>query len=260
MKKRGQLTIFIIVGILLVASVSLFFLSRAGFIPQLLGGKPETSANVFLDSCLEEEVDEVIELILKHGGYTEGPFYTSFFFEGDGEPTNITYLCYNQNYYSPCVNQAPALFQTVKNEIKSYLSPSVRNCFDEMVLNFEGQGFDVSPKYTGFDVEFAPNRVTIQTDSEVTLTKSGESSTQKNFRITVSTRLYELLNVVQEIINKETFTCDFDHRGYQLFYPQFEIDKIQIAADSSDIYRIKYSGGNEEFLFAVRGCVIPPGL
>ncbi|MCH7680743.1 hypothetical protein IID10_15485, partial [candidate division KSB1 bacterium] len=89
--KSGQLTIFIIVGIFLVASVSLFFLSRAGFIPQLLGGKPETSANVFLDSCLEEEVDEVIELILRQGGYTENSLYVTFTFTDEGNPEDISY-------------------------------------------------------------------------------------------------------------------------------------------------------------------------
>ena len=75
-QRKGQVTIFIIVGILLVSSVLLFFLSRAGFIPQLGGGKPETSVNAFLNTCLEKEIKESIELILKNGGYIESQFST----------------------------------------------------------------------------------------------------------------------------------------------------------------------------------------
>ena len=257
--KSGQLTIFIIVGIFLVASVSLFFLSRAGFIPQLLGGKPETSANVFLDSCLEEKMDEAVELILRHGGYTEGGIRIDVVLDEDDESsTDVSYLCYNKNNYENCVIQEPVLFEHTKNEIRDYLLDGnyVRDCFDEMVLNFEDQKFEVSPKYNGFEVELKPRKLIVQIDSEVTLTKSGETTTQKNFTITVSTRLYELLNVVQEAINRETIFCKFNHVAYEAFYPYVEIEKIEMQ-DSSEIYKIKYKDTGEEFVFAVRGCVVP---
>lgn len=264
MKKRGrkgQVTIFIIIGILLVSSVLLFFLSRAGFIPQLGGGKPETSVNAFLNTCLEKEIKESIGLILKNGGYTESQLSTTFLFEDEEKPTEVSYLCYNQNDYLPCVNQEPVLLQNIKNEIRDYISDDVENCFNDMKKSFERQNFEVSGSgLKSFEVELKPRQVIMQTDSEITLTKSGEASTQKNFKVIIPTRLYELTNVVQEIINKETTTCNFEYRGYELLYPEFEIEKLRKIGSSSDIYTVEYLSSNEEFRFAIRGCVIPPGL
>ncbi len=256
MKKRGQLTIFIIVGILLVAFVSLFFLMRAGFLPQLGGGGSQSSVNAFLNTCLESEVDGSIELILKNGGYVDSPPLSLNFLIGE-ESVRVSYLCYTRNDYEGCVNQNPVLFKSVENEIKESISQVVDDCFQEMVYSFERQGNEVDSEYSGFEVSLVPKSVNIQTDSKVTLTKSGETTVQENFKITVSTRLYEILTVVQEAINKESGSCDFNHRAYEVAYPEINIDKYS-SEDSSDVYIIGHDKTNEEFIFAVRGCILPP--
>ncbi len=141
--KKGQVTIFIIIGILLVSSVLLFFLYRSGFDFQI-GGKPETSVNAFLNVCLEKEIKESIELILKNGGYTESQLSTTFLFKDEEKPAEISYLCYNQNDYLPCVNQEPVLLQNIKNEIRDYISDDVENCFNDMKKSFERQNFKMA--------------------------------------------------------------------------------------------------------------------
>lgn len=259
--KRGQVTIFIIVGILIVASVSLFFVSRAGFLPQLGGGTGESNVNSFLNTCLEGNIRDAIDLILKNGGYLEPQFSTSFLFEDEGTPSEVTYLCYNQNDYFPCVNQEPVLFKNIKNEITDYISDDVQNCFDDLKKSLEKQNFVVSgPGLKSFEIELKPKQVILQLNSELTLKRSGETTTQKNFKVIVPTKLYELTDVVKEVINKESTNCDFDYRGYELFYPQFEIEKMSKIDSSSDVYTIEHLDSNEKFIFAVRGCVIPPGL
>ncbi|HJZ18784.1 MAG TPA: hypothetical protein VJ208_01650 [Candidatus Nanoarchaeia archaeon] len=254
--KKGQITVFIIVGIILVSSVILFFVFRSDLILQIPGGKG-TSTNAFLSSCLEDDARASVNSILKNGGYVESPFYASFKF--DKEIEKISYLCYNQEDYLPCVNQQPALLSRIEDEIKKSLKDKVENCFSDMTRSFEDEGYEVSSDYNGFEVILEPKKILIRTDSDATLTKAEESSRQENFEITILTRLYELTNVAQEIVNKETTNCDFAYRGYELFYPQFEIEKIQ-TEDSSDIYKIKHEDTGEEFRFAVRGCVIPPGI
>jgi hypothetical protein len=244
---------------LIVASVSIFFLFQSGLLPQI-GGKQETSANVFLDSCLEDVVDEAVELVLKNGGYTESSLFVNFQFAGEKNPQKVSYLCYNQADHLPCVNQQPVLFQSIAREISNYIERDVENCFDEMVKNFESQRFDVASKYNGFELSLKPGRVEVQTNSEVTLTKSGEASTQRNFKVVVNTRLYELANVVSEILRKEALTCGFSYRGYELLYPKFNIEKTIELDSSSDIYTVEYLNTNEKFIFAVRGCIIPPGF
>lgn len=254
--KKGQVTIFIIVGILIVASASLFFALRAGFLPQLGGGKPESNVNAFLNTCLEGEIRDAIDLILINGGYTQPKLSTTFLLDGK-TLSEINYLCYAQGDYDVCLNQEPMLFESVKNEIKEYTSQIVENCFYDMVSSFERQGNDVSSEYNSFEVLITPKKVEILVDSKVTLTRTGETTIQENFKVTASTRLYELLNVVQKIINKEATDCNFNHQAYELFYPEFDIEKTS-TIDSSDIYTVEHDKTKEKFIFATRGCVIPP--
>ena len=261
MKKGGQVTIFIIAGIVIVSAVLLFFLFRGGVkIPGIGVGK-EISPPSFLEACMEDKVKEAIGIISSQGGYVKPTLYKAFKFEGE-EPVNISYLCYNQNDYLPCVNQEPMLIQHLKDEIKSYLlqdSDYVRDCFDSLTSSLDKQGYAVEvKKYNGFEVELIEDKVIINIDAEITLTRTGETTKQEKFKVIIPSRFYGLTFVVLEIVNKEATTCEFSH--YDMFpYREFNINKYR-TRDSSVIYSIKHEDSEEKFRFAVRGCVIPPGF
>jgi len=259
MKKRGQVTIFIIIAIVIISSITLFFLLREGVkIPGIGIGK-ETSPSSFLESCMEDKIKETIEIISSQGGYINPTLYKSFKFE-DEDPRDISYLCYNQGNYLPCVNQEPLLIQHLKDEIYNYVEDDVNDCFDGLTSSLEKQGYVVNVNYEkgDFEIELIDGKVVIDIDAEITLTKSGETTKQEDFKIIVPSRFYDLAIVVLEIVNKEATTCEFSH--YDMFlYSKFDINKYR-TRDSSVIYSVKHEDSNEEFRFAVRGCVIPPGF
>src|SRR3989339_852064 len=61
----------------------------------------------FLESCVEEEVKNTLEIIGLQGGYfSESKIMTKPFSSGStyGQK-NIAVLCYNKNYFDPCINQ-----------------------------------------------------------------------------------------------------------------------------------------------------------
>jgi len=253
----GQVTIFIIIGIIFVSSVGLFFALRTGIIGDFgIGGQGEKSVNSFLNTCLEEKVKEASKKLSLGGGYFENSLNINFKFSNEDDAQEISYLCYNKNDYLSCVNQEPLLFKHLNREIKNYVSEEVEICFDKMLESFKNEGFEVSGNYGGFDVELKPREIVLQTDSEVTLTKSDETTTQKNFEVLVSSRLYELTKVVQEAVNKESSICDFNYLAYTLLYPEFDINTFR-TNDLSKIYTIEHEESDEKFIFAVRGCVLP---
>ena len=53
---RGQVTIFIIVAIILVAVIGLYFLIRAGIVPPIIGEVPEENPETFIRDCIEENM------------------------------------------------------------------------------------------------------------------------------------------------------------------------------------------------------------
>ena len=257
MIKRGQVTIFVIIAIIIVGAIALFLIFGTD-IGERIGIAPETNPESFLDSCLKDKVKEGIEIISMRGGSLNNPLNKSYLFKDKKSPIDISYLCYNQNDYLPCVNQEPMLFQHLENEIKDYISDNVTTCFNDLEASLKRQGYSVQKELRSFEVKLQPKRVVIETDSEITLTKAGETSKQEDFRIFVGSRLYEIAEVVLEIVNKEATACEFSH--YDMFlYPKFDINTIGPTADSSIIYLVRHEDSNEEFRFAVRGCVVPPG-
>ncbi len=260
MHKRGQLTIFIIVGIFIVGAVSLFFLFRSGVIaPNLGGGAKEAAPTPFLESCIEGEIRDTIDTISMQGGYVDPVLSKRFKFTEEDSYHNISYLCYTQSYYTPCMNQQPMLLQHIKNEITSYISEDIEICFNELALNLEDDGFVVDAQYGGYEVKLTPGRIIIEINAEITTTRADQTSREENFEISVLTKIYDLAVVAQEIVGQEARFCNFEYLGYMLTYPEYKIDYFR-AQDATIIYTVGHEDTNEKFRFAVKGCVIPPGL
>ena len=262
MEKRGQITIFVIAAVLIVAIVGLFFLFRTGLLENLgVGGTSQGNVNAFLSSCIEDKTREGIKEISLRGGTLNPTLYTSFLFVSEGIQRNISYLCYTQNNFRPCTVQKPTLFIDVQQEIKDYIEEDLETCFSEMLSNFRDDGFEVNPSSTldDFEIDLSLKKVILNTDSKVILEKSGETTTQENFEVIIPSRLYELLGIAQEVINQEAQFCYFEDTGFEITYPEFSVDK-QILASGDFIYTLENKNTEEIFRFAVRSCSIPPGF
>lgn len=260
MQKRGQVTIFIIIGVLLIAAVALFFLFQKGVkIPGISGGAKEVTPTPFLQTCLENKILESVEILSYQGGYLNPSPSKRFKFENEDSYYNISYLCYTSSYYEPCLNQKPMLIKDIKEEISNYISQEVEICMSELVLNLEEEGYVVNAQYGGFDIELAPGKITANIDALITSTKAEETSTRENFEISVPTDFYTVIIVGQEIVSQEARFCNFEYLGFMLTYPEFEIDYFR-TQDSSVIYTVKSKATSELFRFAIRGCVIPAGM
>ncbi|MCK4553183.1 hypothetical protein KAT80_03185 [Candidatus Pacearchaeota archaeon] len=257
-KRKAQVTIFIIAGILIFTAVVFFFLFRQGVIPGI-GEKPEENPGGFLEICIEDKLIEGVELISSQGGYIENSLNRTFKFSDEKDFTDISYLCYNQNYYLPCINQEPMLIQHLKAEVKEYVLDDVKKCFDNLVLSLDRRGYVVDATYNGFEIEFATKKIIIDINGKIILTKSGETAKQENLQIIIPSRFYDLAVVVQEIVSQEARFCNFEHLGFMLFYPKFNIEKFR-TGDGIIIYTVQHKDTQEEFKFAVRSCVIPPGM
>ncbi len=251
------MTIFIIVGVLLISAIALFFLFRSGIVPGI-SGSSEINPNSYMTTCIEDKLIESVE-ILSQGGYIKNPLNRTFKFDKDKKPSDISYLCYNQNYYAPCVNQEPVLIQHLKKEIYDYIKDDVEICFNKLKLSLENQRFTVNGVYRDFEVKLMPKKIVLEIDADITATKTDETKKIDNLKTSTLTRFYDLALVVQEIVSQEARFCNFENLGFMLLYPQFNIDKFR-TGDSTIIYTVQHRDSKEKFRFAIRGCVIPPGL
>lgn len=257
-RKNGQATMALILAIAVVCIVGLYFFVR-GDATIKKGESAEENPDAFLKSCLEEEIIKTTSMISEHGGYKENPLNIGFKFDDEDVHTPISYLCYTQGYYLPCVNQEPMLIQHLKSEIKKEIDARVKECFNEMASSLEKESYEVESNYNGFEIELSSKKIIVNIDGGITKTKTEETSKQEGFQAIIPSRFYDIAIVVQEIVYQEAKYCNFDVGGFMMFYPDVKIEKFR-TTDSVTIYRLEDKKSREKFKFAVRSCVIPPGI
>ena len=248
--KKGQLTIFIIVAVFIVAFGSVLYF----MFPQILVnfGIGTNNPQVFLQDCMGEEVENAIEKISLQGGSLNPE---SFILYKDIE---IEYSCYTNQYYLPCVMQQPLLKLHSENEIKMAVEENARFCLDSMKGSFDRQGYSVNLAQKDISVELLPERVSIVLDNDLTLTKS-DSERFERLSIFFNNNLYELVGIANSILNWEAKYGDSDPTGYIFYYTELKVEKVK-QSDGSTIYILTNRDSGNVFQFASRSVAWPPGF
>ncbi|HII15678.1 MAG TPA: hypothetical protein HA362_05180 [Nanoarchaeota archaeon] len=256
MSKRGQVTLFVILGIIVVALIVLLISFRREIIPRAatVENLDATMADIekHISGCLKEAADEPVKRIGLQGGYLSTP-------EGSYRRWNdypISFLCYNQAGKDTCTNR----FLTKANmeeQLAAAIKENIGKCLDiEGAANIGIiKTFDLVLGNT-MDVKatILPDEVKVELDYDVQL-KARKSDTQKKqgiFVRAIKAPLGELYDVSQDILDAETVIGRFDQLTYMLAkMSKFTIDVQKPYPDK--IYRLKLRENNYIFQFAVEG-------
>ena len=151
---KGQVTIFVILGILLVVTIVLLFMSfRPGSVtPDVSASK---SPQQYIEIGVRESLAESIEPIVRQGGYLNPTNFKLY------EDNKISYLCYNANNYQPCINQEPLLIEHIEEEIEENIREDVENYFIGLIQDLENDNYEVVDGPMSLNVELVHNRVLV---------------------------------------------------------------------------------------------------
>ena len=249
MNQRGQITIFIILALIIIVILAMFFLVFKAPEPEVID---EDNPQAFIESCTKQAVEEALEVLMPSGGdiIPKGSIMYN--------DLERTYLCYNANYYSPCINQRPLLIEHIENEITSYIEPRVANCFNILESKLENR-YTIESGEMQIQTKLSSGLISINIDKHFKMSRAEIVRNFENFKVSIPHPLYELSKVALEIVNLEARFCNFDILGYMIFYPKYDMDKFR-TGDSNIIYTINDRATNEEFMFAIRSCALPPGF
>ncbi len=249
MNNRGQVTIFIIIAILIVALAVLAYLLLPRFNSTTEVGSQTPSQ--YISTCLRDEVETTIDKISLQGGSASPNF--AYFYLG----SNVEYHCYTNRYYDNCIIQQPLLVQHMESEILNEIGPSYNNCFQNLVTNYRNEGYEVNLQEGTLKVEFLPERVLISSGNKLTITK-GESQNFERFDIVIDSNIYQIVSIAQSIVEWEQVYGDAPVSEYMNWYPNLKIEK-KLQLDGTTIYIITDRDTNDVFQFASRSVVLPPG-
>jgi len=249
MNKRGQVAIFVILALIIVVAIILIFILRRPIDIMVID---EKNPQAFIEKCVSDTVEETVYSLSLQGGDINPKGSVAY----DGE--NITYLCYNANFYGPCANQRPMLIEHIEKELKDSTEGKISNCFETLKTDLEKK-YNVEMDEMILNIGLKPKQIVINIDRNLILTRGEDVRTFNNFNIILNNDIYDLAKIAMEIANQESEFCNFDTLGYMIIYPDYDLDKFR-TGDSDTIYTIKNRKTNQEFVFAIRSCVLPPGL
>jgi hypothetical protein len=248
--KRSQITIFVVLALIVVVAVALIYYLLQQPEPVSLD---EENPQAYIESCVRSFTEQAIGILSEQGGDIVPEGSTMY------KNKNISYLCYNANYYQPCINQRPLLIEHIENEITNYIEPKVDICFNSLKLELEYKNYEVKTGRMDLTTELKSKQVVVDINRDFSMTKNGKAKNFDNFKVKVNSPIYDLAEVATEVVNQEAYYCNFDILGFMTFYPQYDLNKFR-PGNSDVIYSVREIPSNKRFVFAVRSCALPPGF
>jgi|APSaa5957512535_1039671.scaffolds.fasta_scaffold04768_2 hypothetical protein len=243
MDKRGQVTIFIIVGLVIVAGILVYTLWLRPTYFSEKGGA------IGFEGC----VGDVVEQSIRDIGSTAGFVDPEFSYKYNGE--EIGYLCYTNDYHVTCTIQKPFLKQHFQEQLKRKVGQQINLCYENSIDELRAQGYDVSAGSIDFNISIVPSSVRVEIEAPTTV--GGRRVTR--FGVDVNSPIYEILMVSTSILQFEVEYGDADTSSMMFLYPNLIIDKLK-RSDGTTIYMIEDKLTKTKFQFASRSIAWPPGF
>ncbi|MDD5699729.1 MAG: hypothetical protein PHH00_00855 [Candidatus Nanoarchaeia archaeon] len=254
--RRGQITIFIILGLIVVgAAVLVYFLYPQ--IKSTFFGTTDPSG--FIQTCMEDKIKETVQKISLQGGSVSPGLSFPYYNEELNKLYHVEYLCYTNKYQQPCVMQQPLLQGHMINEIKTEIGPIAAECFRQLKESYERRGYSANLIEGSTVVDILPDRVVVTFNKEFTITK-GESQRYEQFSVLVNNNLYELSAIANSILNWES-NPDYGDAPTQIYmanYHNLIVEKKE-QTDGTKVYILTDLNTNDIFQFATRSFAAPGG-
>lgn len=198
MDRKGQLTLFIIIGIVLVFSVAIILYIQQQALTSFKADELSALSNemqpvkLYVDKCIEDTVVPGIIYLGTQGGYLNPPLETLF-----TENALIPY------YYNKGANTMPSL-NTLQDEIAAYVESAVPVCTD----GFTQFPFNITTGAIKATARIGEQNIVIGVKYPITAKLSGKEEHIENFVLQVPIRLGHIYDIAQQVVQKETKTPD----------------------------------------------------
>jgi len=254
---RSQITIYVIIGIILVASIILlFFAFKDKILPQK---NIPIDVRQTMEKCIKDSANSAIAEIISHGGYSNNTIVSkeNIIFE----ETQIPVLCSTSRYNELCTNLEPMLIQNSEKEIKNLITGKIEQCFSEMETQLK-KAYSYNAEATAIDVEIAPYSVNLIVKKKIIIQKANQTEDFEDFSQKINSGLYDSLVLTNEIINEELKcdcgkeSCNADIIKLNKNNHNFQITKPVFSNNDEEVYIIKEISSGDKFQFAIRNCVI----
>lgn len=221
MSKRGQVTVFIIVGILILAAAGTYLFLNKEFAKKNLNpedGIEAASIHMFVNNCLEKSTVDALYKVLSQGGYNEYPVDLDLFSFTENEEVFKTPYYFKKNQVS-----LPS-----KTFIEKEISAAAEEFFVECVGNYEAfkeSGFIIEPGKLMIITVFSGPLTRISVDYPLTISKGEMAASYNQFAVNIPFNFEQKYLLVKELLNDQEQNSD-----------EFLIGKVSEIAEEQNFY------------------------
>lgn len=274
-RNKAQVTIFIIVGLIIVSFVVLFFVFKDKFTSQPT--IPSTSDPIYKTflSCLEDETSLGIGIIETQGGYIDvpqfepGSKYMPFSSQLDflGNPVPYWYYVSGNNIQK---KQVPT-----KSDMEEQLAKFIENRSRECdFTTYEDQGYQIYQNDPKASVTISDNQVELNLDMDFSSVKGTDSSSFSSHHVVVDSNLGELYNAAVEVYNKEQSELFLEKYGVDILNLYTPVNGVELSCspltwnadsvfndlqDAIEVNTIAINNNNDKY-FDVKSSGISPDV
>ena len=259
MNKRGQVTVFVIIGIVLIILILLFY-----FLKDKVSLGPPSQQNIedqfpqikeHIEECLVEIATPRLRQMGLQGGFINTPADTF----RNHQNNKVSYLCYDIKDQPYCRSRILRL-EDMENELSEYILQDLQNqCLN--INAFEKPGYDLNKGNLDIKTTISDDNVLIDANLPIKITRGDLSAEESEFSVLINVPLGRLYQASRDIVNAESLTGIFDTVPYSLLKTQltskpYILQKLQPYPDKLYFLKIKDTPSEDEeyiFQFFVEG-------
>jgi len=252
MQKRGQATIFIIIGIVILIAIILIFSLRGSLVAEQIS--PEDAREILtaqlnpieehIEECISQVAPEGIKNLALQGGTFTPIDYTVY------NGNNVQYLCYKEPGTLTCI-QKPLTRANIESQISNYVKTQIFTCLD--LSQFEkDKRFKFTRGQLNVNTHIDDNTVQVNVNYPITLLRSGVKTTIEDFSTNLRMPLGKMMDLSINIINSEIETGEFDNIDYMV-RNKGEILVERHTPYPDEVYVLKARDGSLVFQFGIEG-------
>lgn len=246
MSRRGQITIFAIAGIIIVAMIGLYLFARnigIGIDPHDFVRTKEAPIRTEVEECILQGAEISLVQMGKQGGDLNPVLYERF----KGE--RVTFLCYDQEKEFTCINRMLTK-EDMQNELNTFFKEQLYQCID--LTGFATLGVDINVGELIVNTTINKENVFVNVNYPVTIRKGESELVISDFNKEIKSHLGELYNVAMDIVDSESKLGRFDALSYSLMHEsKYIIRPYKPYPDK--VYVMNIKDNPYIFQFAIQG-------
>ncbi|MFC1801760.1 hypothetical protein ACFLZB_04835 [Nanoarchaeota archaeon] len=223
MNKRGQVTIFIIIGIIIVVALVLFFALRSSLVEQQLEvARPVVEQiptefepiRIFTEDCIKVTAEDGLTRLGQQGGYIYPVLWDNLNFneinptDSDGVvmgSAKVPYYWFNKAQNNQNVILLSSNMPTkedMQNDLALFIENELAACLDSY-NNFVDLGFEFEEGTFDAQVSIVPGSVRVAVTHPLTINRGASQSSFGNFYTEVPVDLNQMYEVANQIVDAE---------------------------------------------------------